>query len=612
MIFVKDKGFLEISVPILPNQKWQFFKYWSVRATILLFVVSSAQALWYGDVDPRQKLEDSFFATHPQLRAVGMLWQPGCSATHFAQNYIITAGHCFAKDVKPIDIIFRPAFTGSLDANNLNSRPSIRGKRLVFGTGGEMDYNAGSDWAIVELDPKTYTPGDHSLNPSAPTFPATFAGWPTINVHSTPNPIPSGGMNVTHIGYSGDFLNSNLSGHFEDCHIKADLSTLWGSLDYGLLASDCSRNGGASGGPLLVDAYTSPAIVGTIGGGVAPELSAKAWTKENTNREVGTNAWAFVPPNATGFTATWDGTGTIRGFASGDVYFNNVSATNLLSANGVLPGDQWRDFRSSNMFTKDAIVFGRLTSTATIDGHAWVFAQTKTGIWNRFEKSPGDWSDWLRWDLETGMTGDTRDLEAQAAGSTAIQLYIIRTSGDIYSRRKLKTWDSAWFETKLHEKVSDALRIAASSTGGYQQLFVTGRTRIKTSWEINSPSSNSWTSFSDFGEGLPKLAMLDVAAGINSNGAMVVYLLAKEAGITRVFQRTKTSATPGAAWGPWIVWNSEPALDGATQIETMAQSASTGFQPRLVIIRNGALYTKTYKTGAWVPFYIAPVTAKTP
>ena len=593
-----------------------------------LFVSSTASATWYGSSDPRVGMDDAFFRTNRNLWAIGLLDLPGgghCTATHLAPNHIITARHCFAaRNVNPGDIIFRPAFVGTPNATNYSYRPSIRGKRIVFGTGHDNKINdggtyvPGADWTIVELDPSTYSRGNPPSNSGVPDFPATFLNWPTIASNSTPNPIPSEGIDVTVFGYSGDFLGSNGLGHYNTCKLRKDAvcSTASGQRQEGLgvVLSDCSYEGGASGGPTIVNAFSNPAIMSTVGGGGSG--NASTWTEENANREIGTNAWAFAPVRAKGFTAT-HGNGQLLGVTSGDVFFNSVAWTSLDSTDGYRSADQWRDFRDSKLFAS-LLLFGRLTSATTLDGRRWIFAQAEnqtskaSQIWNKFETSPGVWADWQTWFPDSAMSRSVVDIEAQSAGSTAMQLYTVHTDGQIRTRRKLNTWNANWEQEKLLGTFSGSRAIAASSTGGFQQIFLIAGNDVKTSWEVSSPSSNQWSGWVSFSEGLPTLTLLDIAAGINPNGQMDVYLLAKDSNsVTSIYQRQKVSAIPGSTWRAWNRLDSDPELKGSTQIEIMTRSGATGFRPRLVVIKDGGLYTRRYNAVVatndnWVPLYSPP------
>lgn len=254
---------------------------------VFIFILSSlgfpgaASATWYGSSNPRIGMDDAFFRTHRNYWAVGLLDIPGarCTATHFAPNHIITAAHCFNPGnfnpgLNPGDLIFRPAFVAVHDAT---SYPSIRGKRIVFGTGSGKGINEGgiyvpgSDWTIIELDPNTYSRGNPPNNSGIPDFPATFLDWPTIASNSTPNPIPPQGIDVTVFGYSGDFLDSKKAGHFNTCKLRKDaVCSVDGGqrgVGLGVVLSDCSREGGSSGGPIIVNAFSNPAIMATVGGG---------------------------------------------------------------------------------------------------------------------------------------------------------------------------------------------------------------------------------------------------------------------------------------------------------------------------------------------------------
>jgi hypothetical protein len=382
----------------------------------------------------------------------------------------------------------------------------------------------------------------------------------------------------------------------------------------GVVLSDCSREGGASGGPVIVNAFSNPALMATVGGGSPGNVDK--WTEKNANREIGTNAWVFAPVRAKGFTAT-HGNGQLFGVTSDDVFFNSVTWTNLDSSDGYRSADQWHDLRDSKLLAS-LLSFGRLTSATTIDGRRWIFAQAenqnskKSQIWNKFETSLGIWADWQTWFPGSVISSNVVDIEARSAGSTAMQVYTVHTDGQIRTIRKLNAWNANWESQKLLGTFSAARAIAASNTKGFQQIFLITDNDVQTNWETSSSSSNQWFGWESFSDGLPKLTMLDIAAGSNPNGQMDVYLLAKDSnGATHIYQRQKTSSTPGSAWGAWSKFDSAPQLEGSTQIEVMTRSGATGFKPRLVVIKDGALYTRRYNSivamnDKWVPLYSPP------
>lgn len=305
------------------------------------------------------------------------------------------------------------------------------------------------------------------------------------------------------------------------------------------------------------------------------------------------------------------------GVTSNDVFFNSVAWTSLDSTDGYRSADQWHDFRDSKLF-QSLLLFGRLTSATTIDGRRWIFAQaenqnSKTSqIWAKIETSLGVWADWQTWFQDSAMSSNVVDIEARSAGSTAMQLYTVHTDGQIRTRRKLKTWNANWESQKLLGTFSGARAIAASDNEGFQQIFLITDSDVQTNWEVSSPSSDQWSGWGSFSDGLPSLTMLDIASGSNPSGQMDVYLLAKDSnGVTRIYQRQKTSSKLNSAWGAWNVLESDPQLKGSTQIEVMTRSGATGFRPRLVVIKDGALYTRRYNAivatnDNWVPLYSPP------
>jgi hypothetical protein len=565
--------------------------------------------------DNRTAMTDSFFTNNPQWRAFGLLNIGGawCSATHFMRNHIITARHC-ALDTDIPNITFRPAFVGQQTSSNFAARPSIRAKRLVPGTGttGHINeggtYLPGNEWLIVELDPATYQKGTGGTG--IPSFPTSFTNWPTIGLTTLPKPIPAAGVTVTSPGYAADFLGANnAAGLHQNCKIRKDgVCSPQASEGQGIILTDCDVNPGASGGPVVTGGLSNPRIVGTFGGGQSGVTST--WTESNANKHISSNGFAFAPVRAAGFTATMSNNNTVLlGISSDSTQTNGIRQVNLLSADGYRPADQWYDFKDAGTV---GLTFGRLTSARTIDGHAWVFGVANGEVWNKIESSPGVWINWGKFFAGSAMANNPADLEAQSAGTTAMQLYTIgQTSGTIRTRRKLNTWDAAWEAEVSIGVLSGAKSIAASSTDGFQQIFVTTSTGIQTKWEINAPSSNTWSSWQNFADGLPSgLTMVDIAAGIDTTGRMDVYLLAKNSTQTFIFQRAKTQPQSGSAWGAWVQLETDPDLNGATQVEIMTRSGVTGFAPRLVVIRDGVLWTRRYNADPdfpdnWVPLYAA-------
>lgn len=571
--------------------------------------------------DNRVAMTDSFFSSRPQWRAFGLLDLPSggfCSATHFAQNHIITARHCFGDTENPANIVFRPAFTGARTMSNYNQRPSIRGRRVVRGTGsvGKINdggtYVPGGDWMIVELDPATYVRGTPATGSGIPTFPTTFNGWQTIPIFSLNKPIPTAGVTVSAFGYSGDFLSTNnAAGYHLNCRLRKDgvcsTDAVQRGEGMGAILADCDWNPGASGGPAVTGTLDSPGGIVAVHGGGGSGVTG-TWTEANANRDISSNAWAFAPVRAAGFTATVaNGNSMLLGVGTDSVFFNGIRQVNLSSADGYRAADQWYDFRDAGT-TPVAVVFGRATSAYTIDGHAWIFAVASGQIWNKMESSPGVWQDWQTWFPGSTMGTSPLDLEARSAGTAAVQLYTVHSNGAVRTRRKLNTWNAAWQAETSLGTVTGAHAIAASDTGGFQQIFVATSSGLQTKWEINGPSSNQWSSFVNFADGLPTgLTLLDIAAGTDNSGRMDVYLLARTSTQTRIYQRAKTSTVPGSAWGSWVLLDSDAKLTGATQVEIMTRSGATGFAPRLVVIRDGELLTRRPANptfpDAWVPLY---------
>jgi hypothetical protein len=587
---------------------------------------NDTQSLVFG-TDNRASMTDAFFTANPKMRAIGLLDIGGsyCTATHFVQNYVLTARHCIGDTVDPKTIVFRPAFVGSRVAANYAQRPQIVGRRVIRGTGYNGHINAdgtyvpGGDWFVVELDPSSYVRGTPAAGSGIPSFPSSFSGWATIPIASAPRPIPTSGVTVTDVGYSGDkFTASGYAGIHQGCTLKKDAfcssdATQHGE-GFGPVITDCDFNPGASGGPLFTGSLSNPAIVAINGGG--GDGSTPTWTEANANRVISSNAWAFAPLKAAGFTATKDSGGTLIGLASDALWTNGIRWVNMNSSDGYRAADQWYDWRDSGT-TPVALQFGRLTSTTTIDNHAWYFAIASGQIWNKIESGLGQWISWQTWFPGTTMGTNPVDIVARSAGSTSLQLYTIQSDGSVRTRRKMNTWDGNWEGEVSLGTVSGAIAIAASNTGGFQQIFVATPSSIQSKWEINGASSNQWSGWQNLADGLPTgTTIIDLSAGLLIDGRMVVYMLCTVSGQTRIYSRAKNSAQPGSVWDGWHLFGSDPEIAGASQIEMETGPSSLQGADHVIVNRNGELLVRRYSTSTmftdkWVPFY-SPATVRCP
>lgn len=547
--------------------------------------------------DDRVPLGDAAFSATAAARAIGRLEGTGtCTATHIGGNLLVTARHCFSDTVDPASLVFRPAFTGPGTAANIAARPSIRGRRYIRGTGddgkfnqydgyGFGTYHPGNDWALIEVDPATYSRG--TGGPGVPIFPASWSGWPAIRLGSLPNPIRSP-MLVTAIGYSADFYAAmNAPGMHVGCEVRRDgvCNAANASEGDGIVLTSCESNGGASGGPVVQGWGTDPQIVGIMAGN---GFTAPTYNDDIANKLVNVNGINTVPRRAGGITFTPMGNGVTLAVASDTSSLGQVRWNNFDSVDGIHPRHAWRPWGD---VASTGLTFGRMTSTFTPDRHAWIFSLTNAGILNRVETVPGSWSAWELWFPGSAMSIGAIDVEAASTSSVPVQVYSLHSDGSLRTRRKVGTsYLAAWGNEQSLGQVAAGRALAVGTVEGYQQLFVIRPNDVLTSWETQ-PGSNQWTTWYPFYTGLPNgLDMLDITSRNDQYGRMQVYLLARApSGEATIYSRTKTSAVAGSPWGEWQRYLSVPR--GSTQIEVspLNDQQIEDFTERLAIVRDGEL-----------------------
>lgn len=246
------------------------------------------------------------------------------------------------------------------------------------------------------------------------------------------------------------------------------------------------------------------------------------------------------------------------------------------------PLHQWVPWGDSNLAGR---TLGRMTSTLTPDSHAFIFANTQSGIVSRWETSPGSWSAWAQWFPGASMNSNVVDVEAVSANPVALQVYTVHTDGRLRTRRKVGAFDAAWDNEVDLGVVPGARAIAAGVVGGYQSLFAITNNAVSTRWET-SPGSNQWEPWIDFTAGLPAgLELLDVTADFDRHGYIDLYVLGKQTdGVVKVFRRTKLGFV-GAGWSNWSPFLTVPAR--TTQIE--AGQGSIEEDPRLLLLNDGEI-----------------------
>jgi hypothetical protein len=559
--------------------------------------------------DNRVAFRDADFAAG-QARAIGVLTGPGiCTATHIGDNLLLTARHCFSDTTPPNSIVFRPGFTGPFTTDNLAARPSITVRRFVRGTGSDRKFNQsppgtyfpGNDWALLEVDPATYNRGTGGFG--IPWFPYTWTGWPSIPLGSPPNPITSS-ITVADVGYSVDrYATDQAPTIHTGCRLRRDgVCSNRSAEGDGVVITDCEANPGASGGPVMSGWPNNPRILAINGGN---GFTAACYNDNIGNILVNVNGVHGVPRNAAGVTFTRMGNGVTLAVAADGSSAGQVMWNNFDSADGFHPRHRWRTWSDGFLHP---LWLGRMTSAFTGDGHAFIFAQTSSGIVHRYETYPGVWSPWMAWNWGSAMSHYSVDLEATSAGAVAVQLFTVHGDGKIRTRRKMVSWDWPWEGESAIATVPGARAIGVGTVQGYQQLFVIDQNRVLTIWETN-PSWNVWTGLFDFTPGLPAGAeLLDITVGLDQLGRMDVYVLVKESdGSLAVWNRTKSTATAGTPFSEWARAVTVPA--GATQLEV---GPVFGDRPRLAIVRDGELMMRrpiqNPMADFWAPAYSAEPT----
>lgn len=563
------------------------------------------QAATYG-ADNRIAVRDARFASNPKLRAVGFLTtsQGSCTGTLIAPNKVLTAAHCFAGRPAASSITFRPAFSGDPNsAADLSSHPSVGATGYFLGTGVDVPkyfgYVPGSDWAIVTLDPGTYSRGSAA-------FPATLAEYEPLPINYLDFPASEANITASVLGYSADFLAAMHAPHRNAGSLALDAvcSSDPGKRDEGpgAVLSNIERNPGASGGPIIKDILgANPAIYATVGGGADQNFAS--WTEATANQEVSSASFAFAPYDAAGIAFVNDASGNRWAFSSDQMFFAAPSFT--VGQNATYqhhPKSNWQDFRDAGT-SGATTIFKRMAATLTTDNHMWVFATDSAGkVWNKFTSSGTNWENWEPWFPTSASGKNVADLSVSASGDTVLRVFVLHNNCSVEARGKSSSWDGSWRSSiALGTAGANCKGIASTTVDAFQQVFVATGTGIVTRWEdpVDSFTPATWV---DFGDGLPAgLTPVDVAAGHDGANRMFVAYLVRSGAQTRIYLRAKTSTVPGAAWGAWTLFKSSSNagasdLAGATQIQMspVTDQMSSSRQTIFIISATGGILTPAY------------------
>jgi hypothetical protein len=297
------------------------------------------------------------------------------------------------------------------------------------------------------------------------------------------------------------------------------------------------------------------------------------------------------------------GNGVTLAVSSSQTSPGQVRWNNFDTSEGYRPRHPWRPWGDP---ASSSFAFRRMSSAFTTDSHAWIFSVLADGsIANRWETTAGAWSNWGRWFEGSSMSTGALDVDATSAGSVAIQVYSVSSTGAVRTRRKVGNWNSAWGNESDLGTVAGARAIAVGVVQGFQQIFVVSSSAVSTRWET-SAGSNAWSSWVDFTSGLPNGAeLIDIAAGEDSAGRMDVYLLLRQGTQLLVFRRTKGSVQAFSAWGSWQSFLAAPK--GASQVEI---GPVVNGMPRLGLVRAGEILMRRPEVDIespapdyWVPAY---------
>jgi hypothetical protein len=556
-----------------------------------------SQAAIFG-TDDREPMNSSYFNANPNHRGIGLWQNPDghCTGTKVYGNYVLSGAHCVEHLADPTAIWFYPALIHSPTDPDHSNEPRIRGKRLIRGTGvidrlGNVVYEAGADWAILEVDSSSFENGSASY--------PTWSSYPSIELSlltSEPNNLV-----VSALGYSEDLYVPTSGGYsygavHEGCHLKKD------SPEYaGLYLSDCDWRKGASGGPILRS--SDDALVALLGG--EQGYVFPAYSDEDANFAVETPGVVWAPWKPIGIAAAKDSSGKAQVYASDSAFPGQVATRKELSAGGAF--QRWDDFRSGSALGSA----GRM-SALRVDGHQFVFAISGSSaqVYANWETSTGVWNGWAPFFSGDTQSSSAIDVASSTAGSVVLYQYVLRSTST-YARRKTGSWTGPWSSWQtIGYMGSGARAISAENTGGYPVLVGITGSAVKIKWG-NDTAGDSWVSWQDFGDGLPSGYLpIDIEIGTTTDGKLDVFLLMRTSPTNNpgIYRRTKVTAEAGSAWGNWLLYRqhgANPELRKATALTLLPPHSSRG--DGLVIISDGNVFASGWTSSGtfrdFLPFY---------